>query len=274
MTKNKINFLLDKNLFMKIQAFLFILLLLYSCREVNKSMDYYLSEIEDKLTYEELSELENRKGLELIEYIKSQFSVRVFEDSVHIEYAHALDTLLEDKGITNEKYKFPAIYMAIHYRLNKLEIPYSNINIMLEGYYDRQYQEEINLYKEMSAKAKLNYDRFEVKDTVCLLFPIEITERGNNVILYEEKYYDIDSTFGDNRPFIQWEDTLILKGILMEKVKKEFDIDTSILRYSFFMEILSLNKSNNLNSTVGSLEEGNSLELYLNEYLREIGDCD
>lgn len=250
------------------------MLLLYSCEKNNRPIDFYLSEIENKLTNEEISELKEKREIELVKYIKSQFSIRMFEDSVHIEYGHALDTLLEDEGIIDEKYKFPAIYMAIHYKLNNLEIPYNNINNTIESYYNRQYEEEIEIYKKMSESAKINYDRFAINDTICLLFPLEATDEGNNVLMYEADYYDDGSIFGGDVVLpLEWKDTLIIKGVLLEKDKEKFNFEFPIFGYSFYLKIFSLNKSGNLNSVAGNLEIGDTIGLYLNQYLRKIESC-
>lgn len=251
------------------------ILIFVSCEEDTNTIGYYLSKIKERLTTEELFDIKSKRGSELIDYIRADFGTRVFNDSIHIEYADVLDTLLSARGIVKDKYKFVAIYMAIHYKCNNLEISYDKINSEIEHYYNRMYEEEMERYKKRSEIAGLNFNSFEVNDTICLLLPFEnITKEEGNLLMYEEEYYDM-SLLGANDDVLKWPDTLKLEGVIIEKNKEKFELndDVEFFGYDFKVKILSLSKNGNLRSTRGNLSVGGSLDVDLNQYLQEIRNC-
>ncbi len=235
-------------------------LMLISCGGKIDELDSILSNLETKLTVEELNFLKEKKGKEIIDYVNGEdFLFSMTEGSVYNRVAPKLHLLLKEKGITSGRFDIYVVFIAIHYRLNGIEpIPYEAINDILISYYDEVAKSDQRWREETVKNAQLNFEKFEINDKLCFLYSIGRTVEDNQAVTYKKHKVLVD--------------TLRLEGVLDEKYIKEFK-GSEFLTYFFDVKILSINGNDDFPNTLGLLKNDKILNLNLNNFFSPIEGC-
>ena len=227
--------------------------LILSCKNKENNIDYYVLEIKKQLSSSQIQSFKSKEKGDLINYLRYEFRIKSSENLIKLD-GEKLNQLFITNGITENI--GDAVFLALHYKLNKQKIDYNKIKVIIEDYYKKEMEEEEMYLKGESETAKKNFNKFNDGEVICLNLPIIKTPKGKDVKIDGEFYL----------PNGDWRDTLKLKGILLEKNANYFP--DSINTYFFQIKILDLSdESPAINK---KLKVNSSFELYLNSYKHPI----
>jgi len=231
--------------------FLFIFCFFFSfCNTQKKEktpLDNVFMRLETALSEEYIKEFKEQKEEEILQMYHNDLfgiaSIYVIEDEEAIGY-------LGDKKRHFEHSLAPFVLISWHRKLNSKPIW---LHYQLKEYTDNYKNSEGYKCSVLRNKnAKENYNKYNVKDTVNVFFPVRVTANKN-------KNGVIQSCPIVSKKELSEENDLFLKGIV---INKEF-VDSS--DNYFYIKILSKNR-NDTPILLKWYEVGDTLELDLNSY--------
>jgi hypothetical protein len=241
----------------KIIAIFIFLFFFFSCEKNSILNDFYLN-------------LENKMDKnELLTFKKAPLDSAAHHfDSFYEEYRAAVDEEITNnnevlsylKDLKLEENEIPDyiwLVFQFHSWLNKKNYSLEEYEMIYKSYYQKkinQQLEEERKYKKEALNIILESDaQFAIGDTLTLIFPVE--KRLSRKITVHRLYpYSLE--------FFEFEDTLKLRGILIEKLKDSFD-----LRYK--LNLTEISEENVLIQN-SKYEVGDYFDLSLKEYGRPI----
>lgn len=165
-----------KNTFLSI--LIILLVIITSCNNPNSDLDFVFRKIDDALTKSEKQELIKIEDIDSIvgfTLLNSNLRCKqVFENGISNELINKLDSM---------NIVYPAFTLIRAYQKNKKNQNYSlkNLDNEIQNCLKRKDSlsklRMIRNYKEYKRIAKLNYNKFNKNDTICLIFPVTYTSR-------------------------------------------------------------------------------------------------